>query len=69
MFADPEIPVGVADPFHVEIILKTEGQLQIRPPNQFIKDDAIINARDAHRAPVAFIKQLPAAFLQLRQAH
>ncbi len=29
MFADPEIPVWMADPCNIEIILKSEWQIQI----------------------------------------
>ena len=55
MFADAEIPVRMSDPHNIDIILKTEGQLQVRPPNKFIKDDPIINPFDANLSPIAIV--------------
>src|SRR5438876_11202930 len=46
MFADPEIPVGMADPRDIEIILKSKWQIQIGPANQFIENYPIINSLD-----------------------
>ena len=37
MFADPEIPVGVADPRHVEFFLEVETRHHIRPAEQLVE--------------------------------
>src|ERR1043166_10329767 len=48
VFADPEIPVWVSDPFHVQLFLKSKWRIQVRPPDEFIENDAIVNALDPH---------------------
>ena len=56
MFANPEIPIGMANPSDIEIVLKSETGIDIGAPQQFVKDDAIINPFDAHFPPIAFVK-------------
>src|SRR5664279_2366991 len=69
MLADSKIPVRVPDPFHVQSLLKSKRRVEIRPPNELIENDAIVNALDSHVAPVALVKELRAAFANLRQAN
>src|ERR1043166_10170265 len=69
MFADPEIPVRMADPLDVEVFLETKWKIEIGPANQFIEDDAVINPLDAHLAPVQLVKQLPPPLLYLGHTH
>ena len=68
MLADPKIPIRVADPCDIEIVLKPKRQIQIGSANQFVEDYPIINPLDPHFAPIAVIKQLPAAFRDFRHA-
>ena len=56
MFADPEIPVRMADPCDIEIILKPKRQVQIGPANEFVENYPIINPLDPHFASIAIIK-------------
>jgi hypothetical protein len=56
MFADPEVPIGMANPFHIEIILKSKRQIQIGPADQFVEDDSVVNPLDPHFASVAIVK-------------
>ena len=66
MFADPEIPVRVADPGHVEFILEVETRHHIRPAEQLVEDDAIVDPLDPHFATVALVEQLAAALPDFR---
>src|SRR5947208_3500791 len=65
----PEIPVRMTDPNNVEIILKTEEQLQVRPSNKFIKDDPIVNPFDTNLSSIAIVNQLPAALFDFGKAN
>ena len=56
MFTDPEIPVGMTDPFHIEIVLEAKRQIQIGPANQLVENDAIVNPLDPDFVPVAIVK-------------
>ena len=56
MFADTEIPVGMTDPFHIEIVLKPKLKIEIVSSQEFIEDNAIVNALDPHFALVVIIK-------------
>ena len=58
MFADPEIPVGMADPFHVELVLESKPGLEIRTAKQFVKNHAIVNPLDPHLAAIFLVEKL-----------
>ena len=51
MLADPEIPIRMADPGDIEIILKPERRSQIGPANQLIENHAVINSLDPTSRP------------------
>ena len=56
MFTDPKIPVRMADPRDIEIILKPKRQIQIRPANQFIENYAVINPMDRDLSAIPLVK-------------
>ena len=56
MFADPEIPVRMADPSHIELILKTERKIEVLASHELVKDDAIVNPVDLHLMSVMRVK-------------
>ncbi len=62
-FADPEIPVGMAGPFDIEIVAIVERSLDLSA-HQLIDDDAIVDAMDR----AVFEVELPAALFDLRDA-
>ena len=56
MLADAEIPIGMADPLDIEIVLEAKRQIEIGPADQLVEDDPVINPLDAHLAAVAFVE-------------
>ena len=66
MFADPEIPVRMADPGDVEVVAKIETGPQLRPAQQLVEDDAVINPLDPDLAPFVFVEELTPAFSYTR---
>src|SRR6476660_3251521 len=69
MLADPEIPVRMSDPFRIDLVLEAEAEAEVRATQQFIENDAVVDALDPHLASVTFIEQLVAAPLNLREAN
>ena len=68
MFTDPVVPVWMRNPPYVELILKTEGHLQIRTPLEFIEDDPVVNPFDPDLPALLFVEQLPPFFSYLGKA-
>src|SRR5689334_19685019 len=68
MLADPEIPVRVAHPFDVKILLEPKAGIQVWPSNQFIENDAVIDSLNRNFAAGAAIKQIPAALYHIGKA-
>ncbi len=66
MFADPEIPVRMADPFDVEVVPEIEARFQLRAAQEFVENDPVIDAIDPNLAPVALIEKLAAALSNTR---
>ena len=56
MFADPEIPVGVADPLDIEFILETKPGFSSGRRRQFVENDPVVDAFDPYFATVAFVE-------------
>ena len=56
MFTDSKIPVRMADPLHIEIILKPKWQIEIGPANELVEDDAVVNPFDSHLASIMLVK-------------
>src|ERR1043166_3600790 len=69
MFADPEIPVRMTDPFHVEIVLEPKLQIEIVSSQQLVEDSSVIDPLDSLLAAIEIVKQLPAALLDLCDAN
>ena len=61
MFADPEIPVRVPDPLHVDIFAKIKTRLELGPAEQLIENDPVINALDPDLAALVLVEELTAA--------
>src|SRR5271155_2494049 len=67
IFADAEIPVGMAGPLHVEIVAKIERQLDAFA-FQFIDDGAVINSLDWNAFAGLIVIKFSALFANLSDA-
>src|SRR5207253_7729647 len=65
MFADPEIPVWMANPDYIELFLKAKWKFQIRSSQQLIKNHAIIDAFNPDLVSCALVEQLPPTFCNI----
>ena len=43
-------------PFHIEILLKTEGRLEVGSPLEFVEDHPVVDALDPHLTSVVLVK-------------
>ena len=69
MLADAEIPIRVPDPVRVDLALEIEAGAQIRPAQQLVENDAVVEALDPHLAAVALVKKIISPPCHLRQAN
>src|SRR5579884_4410562 len=63
--AQAEKPVGMAGPFHVEIVAEIEGQRDAAAL-QLVDDGAVVDAADGRESAVAIVKQPVAFFSNMR---
>src|ERR1700726_3345060 len=61
MLADFKIPIRMADPFQVQLLLKAKIKVQIVPAEQLVENDPIVNSLDRRFDSIAIIKQGPTA--------
>src|SRR5215472_9580961 len=68
VLADAEIPVRMASPLDIKVVAKIESELDVLAL-QFVDDGTVIDAAYRDALAVVFIEQLPAFFLDCRDAH
>ena len=61
MLTDPVKPIRMANPCHVELVLKTKSGIQLRTTQQLVEDDTVIDSVDPYLFSLSLIKELPAA--------
>ena len=56
MFADSKIPVRVASPDYVDVVLEVKASGNLRPPGEFIEDYPVVDPLDSHLLPIPLVE-------------